>query len=197
MLLRQDRGRALPASTGIQPPACGRVAVRFPASGRPPAPSPEFADQEGPRRVRHRAPASSRSLRHGAAPPLRAAGEGRPAGLRTQVIDATGSGKTLIGVAAANGLTARRVLVLVPALDLLVQTAAAWRAGGRRGAMIGVCSLRGADSQGLPCTTDPDELTARTAAPRPSPCSPRTRRPAWARSGTCSAFTAGWDRRRQ
>ncbi|MEU8935444.1 DEAD/DEAH box helicase family protein [Streptomyces sp. NPDC048409] len=81
------------------------------------------------------------------------------------MIDATGSGKTLIGVAAANGLTARRVLVLVPALDLLVQTAAAWRAGGRRGAMIGVCSLRGADSQGLPCTTDPDELTARTAGP--------------------------------
>ncbi|MFI6017346.1 DEAD/DEAH box helicase [Streptomyces sp. NPDC051287] len=44
-----------------------------------------------------------------------------PEGLRTQVIAATGSGKTLIGVAAANRLTARRVLVLVPTLDLLVQ----------------------------------------------------------------------------
>ncbi|MGX1541104.1 Helicase associated domain protein [Streptomyces adustus] len=88
-----------------------------------------------------------------------------PEGLRTQVIAATGSGKTLVGVAAADRLSARRVLVLVPTLDLLLQMAAAWRAGGRRGAMIGVCSLRGADSQGLPCSTDPDELIAWTAGP--------------------------------
>ncbi|MEU2339501.1 Helicase associated domain protein [Streptomyces sp. NPDC013172] len=88
-----------------------------------------------------------------------------PEGLRTQVIAATGSGKTLIGVAAADRLSARRVLVLVPTLDLLLQMASAWRAAGRRGAMIGVCSLRGADSQGLPCTTDPDELIAWTAGP--------------------------------
>ncbi|MGY4929457.1 Helicase associated domain protein [Streptomyces sp. 900105755] len=88
-----------------------------------------------------------------------------PEGLRTQVIAATGSGKTLIGVESANRLSARRVLVLVPTLDLLLQMAAAWRAGGRRGAMIGVCSLRGADSQGVPCTTDPDELIAWTAGP--------------------------------
>ncbi|MFE1292182.1 Helicase associated domain protein [Streptomyces sp. NPDC058751] len=86
-------------------------------------------------------------------------------GLRTQVVAATGSGKTLIGVAAADRLSARRVLVLVPTLDLLLQTAGAWRAGGRRGAMIGVCSLRGADSQGVPCTTDADELVAWTAGP--------------------------------
>ncbi|GGN45753.1 Helicase associated domain protein [Streptomyces fuscichromogenes] len=90
-----------------------------------------------------------------------------PEGLRTQVIAATGSGKTLIGVAAANRLSARRVLVLVPTLDLLVQMAGAWRAGGRHGAMIGVCSLRGADSQGLPCSTDPDELIAWTDGPEP------------------------------
>ncbi|MFJ4633914.1 Helicase associated domain protein [Streptomyces sp. NPDC088847] len=88
-----------------------------------------------------------------------------PEGLRTQVIAATGSGKTLIGVESANRLSARRVLVLVPTLDLLLQMAAAWREGGRRGAMIGVCSLRGADSQGVPCTTDPDELVAWTAGP--------------------------------
>jgi superfamily II DNA or RNA helicase len=81
------------------------------------------------------------------------------------VIAATGSGKTLIGVESANRLSARRVLVLVPTLDLLLQMAAAWRKGGRRGAMIGVCSLRGADSQGVPCTTDPDELVAWTAGP--------------------------------
>ncbi|MET9914612.1 Helicase associated domain protein [Streptomyces sp. NPDC006476] len=88
-----------------------------------------------------------------------------PEGLRAQVIAATGSGKTLIGVEVANRLSARRVLVLVPTLDLLLQMAAAWRAGGRHGAMVGVCSLRGADSQGVPCTTDPDELVAWTAGP--------------------------------
>ncbi|GGV97613.1 helicase [Streptomyces gelaticus] len=81
-------------------------------------------------------------------------------GLRTQVIAATGSGKTLIAVAAAESLGARRVLVLVPTLDLLTQTAAAWREGGRAGAMIGVCSLRTADSDGVPCTTDPGELVS-------------------------------------
>ena len=88
-----------------------------------------------------------------------------PEGLRAQVIAATGSGKTLIGVEVTNRLSARRVLVLVPTLDLLLQMAAAWRQGGRRGAMVGVCSLRGADSQGVPCTTDPHELVAWTAGP--------------------------------
>ncbi|WP_331724037.1 Helicase associated domain protein [Streptomyces sp. NBC_00005] len=83
-----------------------------------------------------------------------------PDGLRTQVIAATGSGKTLIGVESANRLSARRVLVLVPTLDLLTQMAAAWRQGGRRGAMVGVCSLRAEESDGVPCTTDPQELTS-------------------------------------
>ncbi|MFK8906241.1 Helicase associated domain protein [Streptomyces sp. YS-3] len=83
-----------------------------------------------------------------------------PEGLRTQVIAATGSGKTLIAVASAQRLHARRVLVLVPTLDLLTQMAAAWRAGGRTGAMVGVCSLRAEESDGIPCTTDPDELVA-------------------------------------
>ncbi|WP_331719022.1 Helicase associated domain protein (plasmid) [Streptomyces sp. NBC_00289] len=88
-----------------------------------------------------------------------------PEGLRAQVIAATGSGKTLIGVESANRLSARRVLVLVPTLDLLVQMAGAWRGGGRRGAMVGVCSLRAEESQGVPCTTDPGELVAWTAGP--------------------------------
>lgn len=83
-----------------------------------------------------------------------------PEGLRTQVIAATGSGKTLIGVAAANRLSARRVLVLVPTLDLLLQMTRAWRAGGRRGAMVGVCRLPADESDGIPCTTDPDELVS-------------------------------------
>ncbi|MEC4020518.1 DEAD/DEAH box helicase [Streptomyces sp. H27-D2] len=81
-----------------------------------------------------------------------------PQGLRTQVIAATGSGKTLIAVEAARKLGARRVLVLVPTLDLLLQMVTAWREGGRSGAMVGVCSLRTEDSDGVPCTTDPVEL---------------------------------------
>ncbi|MEU6996641.1 Helicase associated domain protein [Streptomyces sp. NPDC046465] len=89
-----------------------------------------------------------------------AGGSMPPEGLRTQVIAATGSGKTLIATAAAQRLGARRVLVLVPTLDLLVQTAEVWRAGGRAGAMVGVCSLRAEDSQGVPCTTDAAELAA-------------------------------------
>ncbi|MFJ9634963.1 Helicase associated domain protein [Streptomyces sp. NPDC101175] len=83
-----------------------------------------------------------------------------PDGLRTQVIAATGSGKTLIGAESAHRLSARRVLVLVPTLDLLTQMASAWRRAGRSGAMVGVCSLRAEESQGLPCTTDPDELVS-------------------------------------
>nr|WP_079083522.1 DEAD/DEAH box helicase [Streptomyces antibioticus] len=83
-----------------------------------------------------------------------------PEGLRTQVIAATGSGKSLIGAESARRLSARRVLVVVPTLDLLTQMAGAWRRAGRTGAMIGVCSLRAEESQGLPCTTDPDELVA-------------------------------------
>ncbi|GAA2338522.1 Helicase associated domain protein [Streptomyces kunmingensis] len=87
--------------------------------------------------------------------------DGRPpeAGLRCQCIAATGSGKTLIAAASARRLRARRVVVLVPTLDLLVQTATAWRRdGGRSGAMVGVCSLPAKDSGGLPCTTDEGEL---------------------------------------
>ncbi|MFE9359568.1 Helicase associated domain protein [Streptomyces olivaceoviridis] len=81
-----------------------------------------------------------------------------PEGLRTQVIAATGSGKTLIAVESARRLSARRVLVLVPTRDLLAQMAGAWRRGGRRGAMVGVCDLRPEESDGVPCTTDPAEL---------------------------------------
>lgn len=70
---------------------------------------------------------------------------------------ATGSGKTRVAVRSAEELHAGRVLVLVPSLDLLSQTEAAWRAGGRRGPMIGVSSLRGEEAS-FPNTTDVDEL---------------------------------------
>ncbi|MEU3954459.1 Helicase associated domain protein [Streptomyces achromogenes] len=80
-------------------------------------------------------------------------------GLRTQVVMATGSGKTLVAVRSAEELRAGRVLVLVPSLDLLAQTEAAWREGGRTGPMIGVSSLRGPEAS-FPNITDVDELVA-------------------------------------
>ncbi|MGW5869094.1 Helicase associated domain protein [Streptomyces sp. NPDC055239] len=78
-------------------------------------------------------------------------------GLRTQVIMATGSGKTRVAVRSAEELHAGRVLVLVPSLDLLAQTEAAWREGDRRGPMIGVSSLR-SEEVPFPNTTDVEEL---------------------------------------
>ncbi|MEW2615067.1 Helicase associated domain protein [Streptomyces sp. NPDC047880] len=78
-------------------------------------------------------------------------------GLRTQVIMATGTGKTLVAVRSAEELRAGRVLVLVPSLDLLAQTEAAWREGGRSGPVIGVSSLRGEEAS-FPNTTDVSEL---------------------------------------
>ncbi|MCX4451737.1 DEAD/DEAH box helicase [Streptomyces sp. NBC_01789] len=78
-------------------------------------------------------------------------------GLRTQVIMATGSGKTRVAARSADKLRAGRVLVLVPSLDLLTQTEAAWREAGRTGPVIGVSSLRGEDAS-FPNTTDVQEL---------------------------------------
>ncbi|MFE1453396.1 DEAD/DEAH box helicase [Streptomyces olivaceoviridis] len=78
-------------------------------------------------------------------------------GLRTQVIMATGSGKTRVAARSAEKLRAGRVLVLVPSLDLLTQTEAAWREAGRTGPMIGVSSLRGEEIS-FPNTTDVEEL---------------------------------------
>ncbi|WP_405681268.1 MULTISPECIES: Helicase associated domain protein [unclassified Streptomyces] len=83
-------------------------------------------------------------------------------GLRTQVVMATGSGKSLVAARSAAELRARRVLVLVPSLDLLTQTEAAWRSGGRTGAVLGVSSLRESEA-GFANTTAPDELVRWTA----------------------------------
>lgn len=77
---------------------------------------------------------------------------------------ATGSGKSLVAVHTAEELRAGRVLVLVPSLDLLVQTAASWREGGRTGRAFAVCSLRGEDA-GVPTTTDPAELAGWAGPP--------------------------------
>ncbi|MFJ1796855.1 DEAD/DEAH box helicase [Kitasatospora griseola] len=63
-------------------------------------------------------------------------------GGRATVVAATGSGKTLIAAGCARRLAVKgRVLVLVPTIELLEQTAAAWSLkGGRRGLAIAACS---------------------------------------------------------
>ncbi|MCX4755091.1 DEAD/DEAH box helicase [Kitasatospora purpeofusca] len=63
-------------------------------------------------------------------------------GGRATIVAATGSGKTLIAAGCARRLAARgRVLVLVPTIELLEQTAEAWSLkGGRRGLAVAACS---------------------------------------------------------
>ncbi|AIV32118.1 helicase [Streptomyces sp. CCM_MD2014] len=57
-------------------------------------------------------------------------------------MSATGSGKTITAAASAlECFPGGRILVTVPTLDLLVQTAQAWRAVGHRAPMVAVCSL--------------------------------------------------------
>ncbi|MGW4888154.1 Helicase associated domain protein [Streptomyces murinus] len=93
---------------------------------------------------------------------------------RTSVIAACGTGKTLIAARTTARIAPRgRVLVLLPTLDLLSQTIRSWRAAGRKGTTVAVCSARqaldheplGAD---VPMTTDPADLAALTT-PRPGP----------------------------
>ncbi|MFK4157002.1 Helicase associated domain protein [Streptomyces fungicidicus] len=94
---------------------------------------------------------------------------------RASVIAACGTGKTLIAARTTARIAPRgRVLVLLPTLDLLSQTIRSWRAAGRKGNSIAVCSARqaldheplGAD---IPLTTDPGELTALATPPRSGP----------------------------
>ncbi|MEW2458103.1 DEAD/DEAH box helicase [Streptomyces albus] len=88
-------------------------------------------------------------------------------GLRTQVVAAPGSGKTLVAYEVARRLEPRgRVLVLVPTLDLLTQTVAKWREYGMTGPAVAVCSLDRdpesrtylADELDVRCTTNPLRL---------------------------------------
>ncbi|WP_175411406.1 DEAD/DEAH box helicase [Streptomyces sp. TRM64462] len=94
---------------------------------------------------------------------------------RASVVAACGTGKTLIAARTAARTAAQgRVLVLLPTLDLLSQTIRSWRAAGRKGATIAVCSARQALeyeplSADVPITTDPADLAALTVTPRPGP----------------------------
>lgn len=61
-------------------------------------------------------------------------------GGRATVVAACGTGKTVIGAAAAARLAPTgRVLVLVPTLELLAQAAAEWMRAGRGGLVLAVC----------------------------------------------------------
>ncbi|MET9675976.1 Helicase associated domain protein [Streptomyces sp. NPDC006482] len=86
-----------------------------------------------------------------------------PQGARGTIVSATGSGKTITAAACAlESFAGGRILVTVPALDLLAQTAQAWRAVGHRAPMVAVCSLENdpvLNSLGVRTTTNPIQLS--------------------------------------
>ncbi len=85
-----------------------------------------------------------------------------PEGARGTIVSATGSGKTIMAAASAlECFPDGRILVTVPTLDLLVQTAQAWRAVGHRSPMVAVCSLENdpvLNELGVRTTTNPIQL---------------------------------------
>ncbi|MER5417641.1 DEAD/DEAH box helicase [Streptomyces virginiae] len=85
-----------------------------------------------------------------------------PQGARGTIVSATGSGKTITAAACAlESFADGRILVTVPTLDLLAQTAQAWRLVGHRAHMIAVCSLENdpvLGELGVRTTTNPIQL---------------------------------------
>ncbi|MFD6940926.1 Helicase associated domain protein [Streptomyces goshikiensis] len=85
-----------------------------------------------------------------------------PQGARGTIVSATGSGKTITAAACAlESFADDRILVTVPTLDLLAQTAQTWRAVGHRAPMVAVCSLENdavLGSLGVRTTTNPVQL---------------------------------------
>ncbi|MEU0952517.1 Helicase associated domain protein [Streptomyces niveus] len=83
-------------------------------------------------------------------------------GVRGTIVSATGSGKTITAAASAlESFPGGRILVTVPTLDLLVQTAEAWRLVGHRSPMVAVCSLEKdevLEQLGVRTTTNPIQL---------------------------------------
>lgn len=77
-------------------------------------------------------------------------------------MSATGSGKTITAAACAlDSFADGRILVTVPTLDLLAQTAQAWRLVGHRAPMVAVCSLENdavLNELGVRTTTNPIQL---------------------------------------
>ncbi|GAA2265009.1 DEAD/DEAH box helicase [Streptomyces amakusaensis] len=85
-----------------------------------------------------------------------------PQGARGTIVSATGSGKTIMAAACAlESFADGRILVTVPTLDLLAQTAQAWHLVGHRAPMVAVCSLENdsvLNELGVRTTTNPIQL---------------------------------------
>jgi superfamily II DNA or RNA helicase len=85
-----------------------------------------------------------------------------PRGARGTLVSATGSGKTITAAwAARDCFPDSRILVTVPTLDLLVQTAQVWRLVGHQAPMVAVCSLENdpvLKELGVRTTTNPIQL---------------------------------------
>ncbi|MEU9787602.1 Helicase associated domain protein [Streptomyces phaeochromogenes] len=83
-------------------------------------------------------------------------------GARAMIVSATGSGKTYTTASGAlDCFPDGRILVMVPTLDLLVQTVQAWRRIGHNSPMVAVCSLEKdavLESLGVRTTTNPIQL---------------------------------------
>jgi superfamily II DNA or RNA helicase len=95
---------------------------------------------------------------------------------RGQVIMACGTGKTLVSIWAADRLQADRVLVLVPTLPLLRQTATRWCENAQRSRrLLRICSDRArgdddmaaGDELSVGGTTDPDRIVSAMASTAP------------------------------
>ncbi|GHG91447.1 DEAD/DEAH box helicase [Streptomyces glebosus] len=85
-----------------------------------------------------------------------------PEGARATGVSATGSGKTITAAASAlDYLPEGRILVMVPTLDLIVQSARSWRRVGHRSPMVAVCSVDNdpvLNELGVRTTTNPIQL---------------------------------------
>ncbi|MGC5365727.1 Helicase associated domain protein [Streptomyces sp. DT24] len=85
-----------------------------------------------------------------------------PEGARATGVSATGSGKTITAAASAlECFPDGRVLVMVPTLDLIVQSAQSWRRVGHRARMVAVCSVdkdEVLEQLGVRTTTNPIQL---------------------------------------
>ncbi|GHC73233.1 DEAD/DEAH box helicase [Streptomyces cinnamoneus] len=85
-----------------------------------------------------------------------------PEGARATGVSATGSGKTITAAASAlECFPGGRILVMVPTLDLIVQSAQSWRRVGHRAPMVAVCSVdkdEVLEQLGVRATTNPIRL---------------------------------------
>ncbi|MDN3297225.1 Helicase associated domain protein [Streptomyces ficellus] len=85
-----------------------------------------------------------------------------PQGVRATGVSATGTGKTITAAACAlECFPDGRILVMVPTLDLIVQTAQSWRRVGHCAPMVAVCSVdkdEVLEQLGVRTTTNPIQL---------------------------------------